>query len=194
MSVQRALPRLFLLFVILGMTACGFKLRGTTELPPALQQMTAEGVAPYSELGVALERAWRQSGATLKFERAERSEMIRLQITQNEFTRHTLSVDSAGRPNEFDLRYQVAFKVQDAAGKSLLNNQTVKANRSFRFNPTNILAMDEEEARLKKILAEEIALQIQRRVTFQLQQLSIEDPAVTMDSEMTSESHDETAR
>lgn len=153
---------------VLLLQACGFHLRGATEMPPALQQTVAEGVNPYSELGEALARAWRQSGAKLLFVQPAGEGMARLVIHRDQVTRRTLSVDSAGRPNEYELRYQVGFALEDAGGRQLLRNQTASADRAYQFNPDNILAMDDEEARLKRILAEEIAQQMLRRITFQL--------------------------
>lgn len=187
MSGTRAISRLLPLLVALLAASCGFHLRGAMELPPALQHTAVDGVAPYSELGEALDRAWRQSDATLLFERATGGEKTaHLQIIRDEVSRSTLAVDSAGRPTEYELHYQVTFALQDAAGKRLLRSQGVGASRTFQFNPANILAMEEEEARLKKILAEEVAQQILRRVSFQLRS--------QVDSPATGESGDETAR
>jgi LPS-assembly lipoprotein len=174
-----AAARCLLLLLTLGLAlqACGFRLRGSVEMPPQLQQTVAEGVAAYSELGEALSRSWRQSGAQLYFDRQGEVEMARLVIKRDEVTRRTLSVDSAGRPNEYQLRYQVSFSLQDAAGAPLLADQNVSANRAYQFDPANILAMDDEEARLKKVLAEEAALQMLRRITFQLRNRPPEPPA-----------------
>ena len=167
MNHYLATSRLTVLLAALILTGCGFQLRGSTQMPPLVQQTVAEGVAAYSELGEALSRNWQQSGASLSFERATTG-AARLRITRNEVTRRILSVDSAGRPNEYELRLQVAFSLVGPEGKTLLGNQTVVEHRSFQFNPANILAMEDEEARLRKILAEQAALQIQRRVSFQL--------------------------
>lgn len=159
--------RLLTLLTVLVLTGCGFHLRSSAEMPPVVQHTVAEGVAPYSELGEALSRSWQQSGASLSFERAT-SGAARLRITRNQVTRRTLSVDSAGRPREYELSLQVAFSLLDPDGKTLLSNQSLVERRSFQFNPANILAMEDEEIRLRKILAEQAALQIQRRVSFQL--------------------------
>ncbi|MDZ7804134.1 LPS assembly lipoprotein LptE [Thiohalophilus sp.] len=162
------LPLLLILILTLALQACGFRLRGAVEMPPELQYTLAEGVAPYSALGESLSRAWRRSEAELDFERDGAGPAARLVIKRDEVTRRTLSVDSAGRPNEYELRYQVSFTLEDAGGQPLLQNQTVTVSRAYQFNPDNALAMDDEEQRLERLLAEEAALQMLRRITFQL--------------------------
>lgn len=160
----------------LALQACGFRLRGSVDMPPGLQQTVAEGVAAYSALGQALGRSWQQSGGQLYFDREAGAGMARLVIKQDEVSRRTLSVDSAGRPNEYELRYQVNFSLQDADGAQLLDRQSVSADRAYQFDPANILATEDEEQRLKKVLAEEVALQMLRRITFQLRHRPAELP------------------
>jgi len=191
----------YLLLLMLGLVlqACGFHLRGAVDMPPALQHTVAEGVAPYSPLGEALSRAWRQSNAQLEFERAAADDdATRLIIAREAVSRRTLSVDSVGRPNEYELRYQVDFTLQDATGQQLLSGQNVSVNRAYQFNPDNALAMDDEEERLRKVLAEDAALQILRRVTFQLRNrpavLPAADEAPTPNPGQESDVDDETAR
>lgn len=187
-SFRYWLPALLILGLVLP--ACGFHLRGAVEMPPALQYTVAEGVAPYSDLGEALSRAWRQSEAQLEFGRGADVEAARLVINRDEVSRHTLSVDSAGRPNEYELRYQVDFTLRDAAGRTLLQNQGATANRAYQFNPDNALAMDDEEQRLKRVLAEDVAVQMLRRITFQLRNRPADEP----DAGQRDASDDETAR
>lgn len=165
-----------LLVLILSLQACGFRLRGSVEMPPGLQQTVVDGVAAYSELGQALGRSWQQSGGQLYFDREGGAGMARLVISQDEVSRRTLSVDSAGRPNEYELRYQVNFSLQAADGSPLLDKQNVSAERAYQFDPANILATEDEEQRLKKVLAEELALQMLRRITFQLRNRPAELP------------------
>ncbi len=191
------LPTLLILSLVLQ--ACGFRLRGAVDMPPELQTTVAEGVAAYSSLGEALSRSWRQSDARLEFDRELQGDAARLIITREELSRRTLSIDSAGRPNEYELRYQVAFNLQDAAGRSLLENQSINVTRAYQFNPDNALAMDDEEARLEKILAEDAALQMLRRITFQLRNRATTTPAedalpVTPQVDGPDERDDETAR
>lgn len=166
MSMTRNwLPLLLILTLVLQ--ACGFRLRGAVEMPPELQNTVAEGVAPYSALGESLSRSWRQSDAQLDFGEAAGA-AARLVIQHEDVTRRTLSVDSAGRLNEYELRYQVSFTLEDAGGQPLLQNQSISVRRSYQFDPNNALAMDDEEARLERLLVKEAALQMMRRITFQL--------------------------
>ncbi|MDZ7662231.1 LPS assembly lipoprotein LptE [Thiohalophilus sp.] len=159
---------LALLMLSLALPACGFRLRGAVDLPPAMEHVVAEGVGQYSPLGGALVRSWQQSGGRLDFDADAGPPRTRLVITRDDISRRTLSVDSAGRPNEYQLTYNVDFKLIDASGEPLLESQSVSVNRAYQFNADNSLAMADEEARLKRILAEEAAVQMLRRITFQL--------------------------
>ncbi|TDY01066.1 LPS-assembly lipoprotein LptE [Thiohalophilus thiocyanatoxydans] len=180
---------LLLLVLSLALPACGFRLRGAVDLPPAMEHAAAEGVAQYSALGEALARSWQQSGGRLDFDADAESARTRLTITRDDLSRRTLSVDSAGRPNEYQLTYKVAFELFDADGEPLMESQSVSVNRAYQFNPDNSLAMADEEERLEQILAEEAAVQMLRRITFQLRQ-----SAKTPSPSTPAERDDETAR
>ena len=181
-----------LLAALLASSACGFRLRGAIELPPELQQTVAEGVAPYSDLGLAMSQAWNQSDASLQFAgQREGGADMRLVITRNEVTRRVLSVDSAGRPNEYELQYQLGFDLQAADGSPLLAPQSITQYREYRFDPANVLAKSDEEARLKKDMVREAVAQMLRRISRQLKNR----PAVEPASPATSAAEtDETAR
>jgi len=163
----RTAPLISLVYTLLLLQACGFRLRGAPEIPPAMQQAVVQGVAPYSELGVALSREWTQAGGNLDFARG-RTDAVRLVISRDEFTRRALSVDSAGRPIEYELQYTLDFAMQDAGGEALLNPQTIKQYRAYRFDPDNVLAKSDEEARIKKDMLRQAVSQLMQRITYQL--------------------------
>jgi LPS-assembly lipoprotein len=185
----RAAPLISLVVVLLLLQACGFRLRGAPEIPPAMQQAVVQGVAPYSELGLALSREWTRAGGNLDFA-GERTDAVRLVISRDEISRRALSVDSAGRPTEYELQYTLVFAMQDAGGNSLLNSQTIKQYRAYRFDPDNVLAKSDEEARIKKDMVRQAVSQMLQRITYQLNHSS---PATTMQPETTTSPADETA-
>jgi len=162
-----AVPLISLVSVLLLLQACGFRLRGAPEIPPAMQQAVVQGVAPYSELGLAMSREWTQAGGSLDFD-GERTDAVRLVISRDEFSRRTLSVDSAGRPTEYELQYSLDFAMQDAGGNDLLNDQTIQQYRAYRFDPDNVLAKSDEEARIKKDMLRQAVSQMIQRITYQL--------------------------
>jgi len=173
---------LALLILSLTLPACGFRLRGAVDLPPAMEHAVAEGVAQYSALGEALARSWQQSGGKLDFDADAEPARTRLTITRDDMSRRTLSVDSAGRPNEYQLTYKVDFRLTDASGEPLLESQSVSVNRAYQFNADNSLAMADEEERLERILSEEAAVQMLRRITFQLRRPAETTLPTTLDA------------
>lgn len=173
------------------LSACGFHLRGAVELPVPMQQTVAQGVAPYSELGLALSQAWRQSGGSLTFDAEQQPDAVRLVIDRKTFTRRTLAVDSAGRPTEYELQYTLGFGLQSAEGFGLVKPQAITLYREYRFDPANALAKSDEEMRIKQEMIRLAVDQMVRRITTQL---SNRPPPKANNPETTATPGHETAR
>jgi LPS-assembly lipoprotein len=75
-----------------------------------------------------------------------------------------LSVTSAGRADEYLLKYEVSFRLMDADNKPLSEPQTVKLQRDHQFDRLNVLAKEREEQELRGEMQRDAAQQILRRL------------------------------
>lgn len=169
---------LLLLLTLLSLLqqGCGFRLRGEVELPAGLQQLQVSGVDAYSELGLALSRAWRDTGAELTF--SPRENVPILKVSKQDFSRRVRAVDNAGRPTLYELKYELDFSLLDAAGNPQIQTQTVSLLRDYRFDPDNVLAKGDEEARIKRSMIQFAVSQMLRRIDFQFRRRAAEQGTV----------------
>lgn len=86
--------------------SCGFHLRGSQDLSAILPEVQVVGVNQHSELGRELLRAL----TTSKVNVLDESTIV-LNVTQNKLSKRVLSLDSAGRANQYELSYQLKFSL-----------------------------------------------------------------------------------
>ncbi len=138
----------FMLMLLL--TACGYHLRGAIQLPEALQKIYVRGAS--AELTNAIARTFRSASGELVATAAEAG-MI-LNVINEDYQRRTISIDSSGYSNEYDLVYRLTFDLLDNQGAVLISAQTIEVSRSY-FNEQSsntVLSKGNEEAVLRKEL------------------------------------------
>ena len=173
---------LFLLFLVASIhSGCGFHLRGSQDLSAELPEIQLTGVNQHSELGRDLNRAL----AAAKVSVVAESTVV-LNITRNTISKRVLSVDSAGRANQYELNYQLGFallkKVNTEGNKQqlvdLIKPQSISEKREYLFDANLVLAKSGEETNLNNNMRQSAILQLLRRLKFSLKAKDKTDPAV----------------
>lgn len=157
---------LLLVACSLLLSSCGFHLRGggTVEFPPALTTLrvvVADSQLANDPLLVAVKNALRtQAGVLIE----EDVDVPKLVLAGERVESQVLSVGTTGKVSEYLLKYEVSFRLADAAGRVLSDPQTIKLQRDYRFDPLNVLAKEREEEDLKRLMRQDAASQIVRRL------------------------------
>lgn len=159
---------LLLVVLVAGLAACGFRLRGATDLPAVLQETQITGVAEFAPLTLQLRRLLISSGATV-LPATARAEST-LTIIGERLDKRVLSVDVQGRAAEYELNYRYSFQVTDSKDNVLVPPQRVVLTRDFRFDPDNVLATDAEEAQILDEMYRFAARQTMRRLNAMLKE------------------------
>ncbi len=165
---------IFILTLLLGLSACGFRLRGHIDVPPQMQETYITGAAAFSELNIELKKALERAGA--KIVSGPEAATAQLIITSEQLKRRVLSVDAKGRASEYELTYEVVFELRDKTNKVLVPTQPVNLLRDYKFDPDNVLAKDTEEVQLRKALVIAAVQQMMRRIDAGLKHPSAIDP------------------
>lgn len=148
--------------VVTLLSGCGFRLRGSIELPAELTQVVIEGARPNSELGIALRNGLRRVGGQV-VDSAQHARSV-LVITQDSFERRVLSVDSIGQANEYELQYTLGFRLDDPDGTNRVVQQSIQLRRQYRFDAAQTLAKADEEVRLVREMRQDAVRQMLRRL------------------------------
>lgn len=145
------------------LTSCGFHLRGSGggyTLPPGLSQLRVVSAGPAENVPLAQEvrDALVQAGATL----VEDPGAPALTLLGENVASRVASVDTAtGKASEYIVQYAAGFRLD---GPVSLPEQTVRLQSDYAFDPAQVLAKEQEERELVRIMRRDAAQQIVRRV------------------------------
>ena len=145
--------------LLLTLAACGFRLRGTAEVP--FETIFLPGATG----GIALDLKRNiQVGTKAKVvDDASQAEAV-LQFTEETRAKEVLSLTGTGKVREFQLRYQVGFRVHDGKGGEYVPQSTIQLTRDVTFNDAEILAKEQEEQILFRDMQSDMVQQILRRL------------------------------
>lgn len=160
MKLQGFLKTVMTLVVLTSLSACGFALRGAVSFP---FQSIYVGLPDNSALGGELKRHLRANGKTEVSNEATQADVV-LDVLGETRDKAILSLNSQGRVREFNLIYNLKFKVRDKAGREVLAPTTISLKRNLSFKENEVLAKEAEEALLYRDMQSEIVQQIMRRL------------------------------
>ncbi len=161
--MKRYLSNFTVVLTLLLLVGCGFHLRAAADLSPALKTMYLEGVNVQRDLGLTLKRHLVSNGVTLVEQVTEGGSV--LTVLENKYERRVLSVGSDAKVREYQLQGLLTFKVTDAAGNVLAEEQTIEAIRDYQFNQDEVLGKAEEEQLLREQMEKQIAQSVIRRLS-----------------------------
>jgi LPS-assembly lipoprotein len=153
------LRKALLLAALVLLAGCGFKLRGTAEVPFQTLYIPGAGV------GIALDLKRNiQAGTDARVvEDAKQADAI-LEFTEESRQKDILSLTGTGRVREFQLRYRVGFRVHDGRGGQYVPQSTIQLTRDVTFNDSEVLAKEAEEQLLFRDMQSDMVQQIMRRL------------------------------
>ena len=151
--------RLLLVFLLAVLTSCGFRLKGTAELPFDTLYLPASG-----GIGLDLKRNIEAGTNTKVIDRPDGAQAV-LEFLQEARQKEILSLSANARVREFRLIYVVSFRVHDGKGREYLPTATLQLARDFTFNDAEILAKETEEQLLYREMQADMVRQIMHRLS-----------------------------
>ena len=137
------LPAMLLLAGMAVLSAgCGFHLRGSAALPPAMAVTYIRSNQPFSSLVDDFAAALKVHDVRVTQERSEATAV--LNILNSSVETRVLSVNTAGKVLEYDILQTIRFSVVTAGNETLVPEQTVSMNRDYIFSSTDVLGKQRE--------------------------------------------------
>ena len=141
------------------LAGCGFKLRGTAEVP--FQTLYIPG----SSGGIALDLKRNiQAGTAARVVDDPKQADAVLEFSEESRQKDILSLTGTGRVREFQLRYRVGWRVHDGRGGTYVPQNTIQLTRDVTFNDAEVLAKEAEEQLLFRDMQTDMVQQIMRRL------------------------------
>lgn len=131
-----------ILFCMAALSACGFKLKGTTNLP---FNNVYTNINLNSSFGNSLSRYLMASSPGLRFVNDPNQADVHLTQISNRQTRREMSLDAEGNVEEYELILNFTFQLTDADGRVLLSPTNLTATREIPYDP------DESQAKAGEI-------------------------------------------
>lgn len=133
---KKIIPVIFLL-----LSACGYHLRGDIELPQGLESIYMDSAS--GTLQQEMRKAFKSSNVKLT-DSPDKAGVV-VKFSGENMGTQVMSLNTAGRANQFQLIYQVNFSIYDSAGKLLLADQRVNIRREYFNDQTAMLGKSNEE-------------------------------------------------
>jgi LPS-assembly lipoprotein len=141
---------LWVAVVSLLLGACGFHLRGSESLPAEMSVSYIHGTSEFGSLYDDFRTALESRGIRVTQDRGEATAV--LNILESNTDKNVLTVDLAGKVLEYRISQNIQFEVAAADGQPLVDQQSVTANRSFKFNRNDVLGKERESELIRKEL------------------------------------------
>ncbi len=149
--------------LLVTLSACGFHLRGAVTLPFDTIVIESRAVIA-NELARAIEvgSSTRVRRDTPTPDETGPAPAVFELLSEGQ-EKAILSLNTAGRPREYQLRYRVGFRVHDRRGGEYIAPITLILRRDLPFND-QLLASQSEEALLYRDMRADLVQQILRRL------------------------------
>jgi LPS-assembly lipoprotein len=157
---MRALISTLLALVIVGLSACGFQLRGSYALPFDTLHI---GIAETNELHAQIRRNV-EAGSATRIVSAAKEADASLSVLLDQPLKKILSLDASGRVREFQLERTFSFRVLDAKGGVLIAPSQIVVRRDITFSDAQVLSKEAEEALLWRDIQNDLVQQLLRRL------------------------------
>ncbi len=158
---SRHLRLTFTLICTLALCACGFQMRGLTNLP--FENLYIEG----HRLTITkdLKKSLAVNSVAIVTDQKQADLMLELMSEVSE--RKILSLSGGGKVREFELIYRVNFRLRDPSSELWGETQEVEARRDFSYDDSQLLAKQFEEAQLFEDMKSDAVREIMRRLVVQ---------------------------
>jgi LPS-assembly lipoprotein len=142
------------------LAACGFHLRGSTNIPFKTFYV---GATDASQMGLILKRSIRGNGPTRLVSDPNEAE-ARLEILGETELANILTINRLGQATEYNLFYHIRFRVSDGKGHEYIPLTELGLKRLILANANATLAENNQILQLYTDMQADAAQQILRRV------------------------------
>lgn len=134
-----------LLISLLLISACGYHLRGSIDLPEGLKAIYLQNSSNQ------LRKSFKQTLKSIdgKLVETQKEAGITIQVVKEHMENRVLSLSNTGRINEVELVYSLHFMMLDKKGKPLKEKQEIVIRRDYFNDQGDVLAKNNEDQTIR---------------------------------------------
>ena len=152
--------RLYLVALfITALTACGFHLRGPSDIP--FSSISIEG----NTLVISRDLVRSLNTSDIAILHSPKDAELRLELLGEENEKRILSLAGAGTVNEYELYYRVHYRTKLADQATWSEVNTIESRRDFTYSDADLLAKQTEEKRLNDSMQQDVLNGLMRRLS-----------------------------
>lgn len=155
--------QLLIALFCLGITACGFHLRGNLNFPSNFQHLSIYLSPDAHSFKNKLKEKLRSLHIRPHF--SQEPNCYHLVIDELKFNRQIANISSSTTPRQFQLTYTVFFHLLSPEGKNLIPNGFALANRLVSMNSERLLGSNYEQDFFKEEMEDELITKILNRIS-----------------------------
>lgn len=158
--MKRTLRLVFPLAVALMLGACGFHLRKSAALPPAMSHVHLAMSSGDLERG--LSRALANAGVTVEDNAGPGIAELRVPVAS--FDTQSLTQGGYARITEYAVHYRVEFDANDGSGKPLVAHQRIDMQREYSYDATDSVGNGAQVEQIERSLVDDMVQAIMFRL------------------------------
>ena len=160
-SLRRAMLGFIATAPVMGLIACGYRLRGMVDLPFKVIAITGNPSPPLrADLQTAI-----LTGTDAKVAINPKDADLILDITNDINGREILAYNSNGQVSAYRLNIRVGFRAYDLSGADVVPEAEIYMTRDMDFSVSTVLATDAQIQQFLTLMRKDLAIQILRRVS-----------------------------
>jgi LPS-assembly lipoprotein len=138
---------------MLAVAACGFQLRGETDVPPEMSRTYISAPDNFTPFYRKLRGELRRAGVEVVDSPGEASAV--LSILTDVTDQRVLSVSARNVPREYEVYYLVRYSVENG-GQSIMAPQSLTLTRDYTYDETLVLGKAREEELLREAIVDDL--------------------------------------
>lgn len=157
-------PRLLVSLLLISLiSACGFHLRGTVDLPTGIEPFYISSNNTHDVIYIELNNIFNANGLLLTKDPAAAN--YQLVITQQKADRRSTAVGIDGRIAEYQLLETATYVLKNKKGLIASGPSEITARRTLQNNPNQVISTESEEKLLRTEMKRNLARKIARQIS-----------------------------
>ena len=158
LKIKLLLKITLILGCISVLSACGFKIYNTRDLPPQIHTMYYQTKTQHDQLDLALKNAFTSSGIVLADK--AKGALVTFNVISISFTHDNPNFVSSAQAKVYTFTYTIVFDLLNQQGQKIISPQYVTSSRTISLSPNEVIESSPEVATTQEDMGRDLIFQV----------------------------------